>query len=459
MMRIPRETGCPPPACPTPPRRSTPGGAALILGLLFLGEGLAAEVDFDAWSWRAQVTAPRRSFVSLPLTPEIFDACDKPDLTDLRLSDARGVEVPCAVVRERERREEREIAGKELNRDQPDAGTSRLTIDFQTSLAKNRVAVKTEGDNFRRRVRIEGSPDQERWSEILKEGWIFAVARERGGRFETLDIGENTYRYLRVWVEKMPDEPEPPRIEAVTCRHVVVEQPEETTRRAVLESYTHDPETRTSTALVDFGLRHLPIVRLSLSLASDPQRVFRRECRIWGRNSLEHVERIRFETDELGEERVVETSWSFVGAATVLRDASGRESLELRFPAPYRYAKIEVANADSPPLDIGGVDAVLHPVHLVFEPAGGTSFTLYAGNPEAAAARYEARATLESLDARKLPKATAGPLEALAGARPRPTQGGQTMVWILMALAVLATAALLWYTAAAGARGGDKAPE
>jgi hypothetical protein len=317
--------------------------------------------------------------------------------------------------------------------------------------------VKTQGDNFRRKVRIEGSPDQTTWSEVLKEGWVFAVAGERDARFEALDLGENTYRYLRVWVEKMPDEPEPPRIESVSCRHAVVEQPEETTRGAALESYTHDPETRTSTAILDLGMRHLPVVRLALSLASDPQRVFRRECRVWGRNSREHVERIRFETNELGEERVVETSWSLAGSGTVFRDTGGRESLELRVAAPYRYVKIEVENGDSPPLDLGGVRAVMHPVHLVFEPAGGASFTLYLGNPEAPAPRYEAQSTLESLDARKLPKATLGPLTAQASAAARPTRGGQTAVWILMALAVLATAALLWYTAAASARQGGGA--
>ena len=155
----------------------------------------------------------------------------------------------------------------------------------------------------------------------------------------------------------------------------------------------------------------------------------------------------------------METEWILVGSGSVRRDASGRESLTLPLAAGYRYVKIDVQNGDSPPLDIGGVEAVLHPVHLVFEPAGGTRFTLYLGNPEAAVPQYEARTTLESLDVRKLPKATIGALTAQELARPRPTGGKQTAVWILMALAVLATAGLLWYTAAASARTRNKKQE
>ncbi len=416
----------------------------------FADPALAGAETFAAWTRRAEVKAPAGRFVAIPFSPEILDACEREDLADLRLADPRGTEVPHAIVREREAREEVELDGQILNRDSPAPDASRLTVDFGSSVVKNRITVVTAGDSFRRRARVEGSADQEAWAEVLPAGWLFAVSA--GQRFETLDLGANSYRYLRITVSRMPEEAKAPAIESVRCRHVVVRQPAETARPAALVSYATDAAKRESTALLDFGLRHLPIARLKIALGSDPQRVFRRQCQVYGRNSLEHEVKVRFETEEYGGSRQVETPWRRLGSAAIFRDAAGKESLELAIEAPYRHVRIVIENGDSPALDVSGVEGILHSVHAVFEPAGQSRFVLHCGNAEAPAPSYEAASTLAALDVRALPRCEVAELVAGASLKPPEAQVGQTAVWVLMAAVVAATLGLLWWTAVAGGR-------
>jgi hypothetical protein len=416
--------------------------------LSLLSPALAAPESFTEWRLRGEVRAPAARFVAITLAPEVFDGSERIDLSDLRLADLRGTEVPYALVREKESREEVELDGQFLNRESPTPETSRLTVDFGSSVVKNRITVVTAGDNFRRRVRVEGSADQGAWAEVLPEGWLFAVAA--GQRFETLDLGANSYRYLRIAVSGMPEETRPPVIESVRCRHVIVREPQEIVRAAKLESYVTAAATRESVALADFELRHLPIARLRLLRGADPQRVFRRQCHVYGRNSLEHQVQVRFETDEPAGMRQMETPWQHLGSGTILRDASGRESLELAVETPYRYVRVVIENADSPPLEVSGIEGVLHPAHVVFEPAGESQLVLYCGNPEAPAPRYEAASTLAALDVRELQRGDLTALAAQAGARRPEAPAGQTAVWASLGAMVAATLALLWWTAVAG---------
>ncbi len=404
--------------------------------------------NFKDWRQHGALKAPTGRFVRISLTPNIFDACDHADLSDLRLADSKGTEVPHAIIREKEIREEVELAGQVLNLESPTPDSSRITVDFGGSVVKNRISVATAGSNFRRKVRVEGSADQVSWAEVLPEGWLFAVPG--GPRFERLDLGPNNHRYLRVTVSRMPEEPRAPGIDSVQCRHVVVRKPAESERGAVLQSYATETTTRQSTAFLDFGLRHLPVARLKITLGSDPQRVFRRECQVFGRNSLEEKIKVRFETKEYGGVREIETPWTRLGSGALFRDATGAESLELSVEAPYRYLKCVIENADSPPLDVSGVTGVLHPVHVIFEPAGQTSFMLHCGNQAAEAPVYEATSTLVALDVRTLPTCEVAALVLDTGARTGEPPAGQTAVWVCLGVVVVATLALLWWTAVSG---------
>jgi hypothetical protein len=417
----------------------------VLILLLSLGYANAQE-PAAVWKYRGDVQAPAARFAVLPLTLQNLDLCGKEDLSDLRLIDSKGTEVPYAVVFEEEQRKETELAGTELNRESPDASTSRLTIDFGRNAVKNGITVVTSGDSFRRRVLVEGSDDLQAWAVLLPEGWLIAAGNAPARRFESLEMGANTYRYVRVTVARMTDEEERPRIERVTCRQVTIRKPPEIAVTGKLLLYK--TEQAASVAEFDFGSRNIPLRRLRLVLARDPARLFRKSLSIWGRNSLEHVERIRFETGEYGRERTVETAWQQVGSGSLYRDVSGREYLELPFSLPFRYVRLRIDDGDSPPLEVGGAVGYGIAAFVVFEPAGQSRFVLLAGNGAAPVPRYESRAMLESLDARALsrcPTAVLEPQQGGAGEAKAPA--GQTAVWVLLALTVAATATILWITA------------
>lgn len=412
--------------------------------LAFSSAPSAFALGYGAWTHRAEVAAPAERIVAVPLPEALLGVCASPQLPDLRLADAAGDEVPFAIVRDEETRREVTLDGVILNRESPSPRASRLTVDFGKPVLKNSVVVVTGGDDFRRRAHVEGSADQASWSVILSAGWLHAV--RSGGRFETLVLGDNTYRFLRVTVEAMPEEATAPSIQSITCRHVVVESPVERELAGTVDSYTQ--EAGESIALVSFPYGNLPISRLRLGLSSDPQRTFQRPCQVFGRSSLTQTVEIRFETNEVGEGRTVETPWSSLGAGQLSRDAAGAQSLDILVQAPYRYLRIVIENGDSPPLPLGSVTAFLRDVYLVFEPAGQSSFTVYAGNAESPAPRYEAQRTLSGVTARKLPRGQVGEVIGRAATPDGAPLPGQTAVWWVMGATVAASLLLLWRTAA-----------
>ncbi len=418
----------------------------ILILLVALGAGyLPASEPFAAWRFRAQVQVPEERFVALPLSPHNLDLCDKPDLSDLRLADARGLEVPYAVVFETERRSETEQTGAELNREYPDPFTSRLTVDFGAAVTKNGITVATSGNSFRRRLRVEGSDDQLAWATLLPEGWLMAAGEAPEKRFESVAIGANTYRYIRVTVGRMPEENEAPRILKVSCRHEVLQRASETEVAGKLLSYRTDQGI--STADIDFGTRNLPVQHLRVLLGRDPARIFEKNCEVFGRNSMQHTERVRFESDEYGKERTVETRWEHVGTASVYRNTQGKESLDLPFPASFRYVRVRIMNGDSPPLEVMGVTGYSVPAYLVFEPAGQSRFILYAGKPDAAAPRYDSAKVLASLDTRDLPKGTLDDMVEQPGTSPQARPEGQRLVWAVLAVVAAFTLWTLWNTA------------
>jgi len=416
----------------------------ILLLILAAAPALAAE-PFADWKYFGRIQAPQERFVALPLLPQNLGLSDKSDLSDFRIVDARGLEVPYAVVVETEFLTETTRKGMELNREYPDPSTSRITVDFGASMTKNKITVETEGNNFRRSMRVEGSDNLQTWATILPEGWLIAAGDSPEKRFESFDIGSNNYRYVRVSVSKMPEEKKPPEIRQVSFRYTVIRKPQETALQGtLLQSQTKD---RTSTVELDFGVRNLPMQRFHLLLGGDPARIFEKKCELSGRNSLQHEERIRFESGEYGKSQMVDTSWEHLGTGAVYRNTQGELLLDLKVPSKFRYVRIEIENGDSPPLDISGVTAYVTPAYLIFEPAGQSRFDVYTGNPGAPEPRYESSKVLSALDTQTLMKCPSIDLAERTGIKPKIKPEGQRLVWVVLAAVVLFTARIFWNTA------------
>jgi uncharacterized membrane protein len=415
----------------------------LILFLILGAVSAPAAEPFQDWRYHARIQAPEGQFVALPLLPQNLDLSEKSDLSDFRIVDSRGLEVPYAAVFETETTHEDIQKGTEINREFPDPSTSRLTVDFGALTAKNKITVETEGNNFRRFLRVEGSDDLRAWATLLPEGWLIAAGDAPEKRFESLPLGYNNYRYIRVAVSKMPEERTPPAIRRVSFHHIVVRKPQETAVHG--RFLARNFKNGTTILDLDFGARNLSIQHFQLLL--DSKRIFEKRCELSGRNSLQHEERIRFESGEYSKSRMVETSWERLGSDAIYRNTQSKLSLDLNIPSRYRYVRIEIENGNSPPLDINGVIGYSTPVYLFFEPAGQSSFDIYTGNQSAAPPRYESSKTLGALDAQTLAKCPSFTLKERLGARPQTKPKGQALVWAVLWLAVIFAAWILWNTA------------
>jgi hypothetical protein len=69
---------------------------------------------------------------------------------------------------------------------------------------KNTIEVITQGDNFRRAVKVEGSNNNVEFFTLVEQAYTFAVEQNR--RFEQVDLPVNDYRYLRISVQPMATE-------------------------------------------------------------------------------------------------------------------------------------------------------------------------------------------------------------------------------------------------------------
>jgi len=412
--------------------------------VLTMQVAVAAELPV-AWQYRASVRAPEGRFVALPLGPGVFDRCAKDDCSDLRLRDLDGGEVPYALVFEGPLQRDTVLRGRVINRESPDPSTSRLTVDFGASVEKNQITVETAGVNFRRRIMIDASDDLQNWAVLLPEGWLIAAGADPSMRFAAFDIGPTTHRYLRVTVNRMPEERDAPTITAVTCQRRLARPARETAVSGRLTFYA--TADGASIAEFDFGRRNISMRRAAFLLTGITGRLFRKTCTVWGRNTPTHVERIRFETGESGPERRVETPWKVVGRSTLYKDADGNQSLEIAHPVPFRYVRIRIEDGDSPRLPLAALEGYTVPAYAVFEPAGQSRFTLLAGNPDADAPRFDVAESLARLDSRTLPKCEPVTMREFRAEGPGPKPAGQTAVWFLLAAAALATAGFLWKTA------------
>ena len=262
---------------------------------------------------------------------------------------------------------------------------------------------------------------------------------------------------MRISVRKMPEEESPPNIKNVSFLYTEVRKPPET----ALEGKLLKNETKDGKSIieVDFGQRHLSLQHFQLQLGSNPDRIFRKRCILSGRNTLQHEERVRFESGERGKARSVVSPWrspEFMGSSgegfhkasdEIYRNTEGELSLDLKIPARFRYIRIEIDNGDSPPLDIDGVTAYMTPTYLVFEPAGQSRFDVYTGNAEATNPRYESAKVLGALDTLSLAKCSPVKLTQQSGFKQKAKPEGQLFVWIVLVVVVLFTAGIFWNTA------------
>ncbi len=394
---------------------------------------MAASVSSPTVERSVQVQGPGRTTVALDAG--VYDAARK-DLADLRVVDDRGGAVPYVLdrgVAEGGQRAIPRIVDRGFRR-----GTSEVaTLDFGLRLWKREVTLDLSGDNFRRRVVVEGSDDAQHWETLTDGAYVFAVPGAPAARYPTVGFPENEQRYLRVTVHRGEGDPDRIDIRGAEARTSGRREAPSVPLTPVL-GREEDPKRHETLLVLDLAARNRPFRSIALDVA-DPH--FMRGIVVEAR--------LDPPAPKLGE-IAQPFAWTTVGEGCVYRyDEGGRriESQRLDVGGRESVIRLRVRNRDDRPLDIRGV-AITGPVERVlFEAVEGRRYRLTYGSPELGPPSYDLARTIGDLEAWSASAlaASLGPVERRAQASARPwTERHPGLLWSGLFAAVAILGMITW---------------
>ena len=356
--------------------------------------GSTYALNLADWRYRADVIAEKGTgkYCQLTIVPQIYDLA-KSDLTDIRLVDSDGNQVPYVLSKPVDRRAKKEFSPAIINRSIDKDNSTMVTLDFGKQEIKNSVEVVTDGSNFRRAVRVEGSNDNVKFFAIVENAYVFAAGPGENRRFEQIDMPVNDYRYLRVAVRPMAaEEKKGPVISGVKTFKIGEELAARQPIGMILAEHKEDPNNNLSSYIYDLSYRRLPVSGINLAILNDS---FYRCVTVEGRD--ETTRRVQLNSEDNRQRfKEVEVPWQMITCDTIYRytapDGKPYEKLTLHIGTGryvYRFLRISIKNYDDKPLVVKSAvaEAILH--DLRFAPDGNKRLVLYFGSETAAKPQYD----------------------------------------------------------------------
>jgi hypothetical protein len=236
---------------------------------------VSAQASMSSWPFFVEMAAktgdtnaPGIYDIVLPL--EVMDKA-RDDLADLRLFDASGREIPYALRIRREFDDKREIGASVFNQGVVGQSTSEVSVDLGENPGEhNEVEIQTAGQNFRRRVEVEGSDSSKEWRTLETGGVLFSFqSQNKAVESSRVTYPTSRYRFLRVRVlrDEVTDE-KAPEITGVKVKLAVHAKGELTTWGVYVPSYQllRNQGAHASVWTIDLGAR-APCDRLTLDMA------------------------------------------------------------------------------------------------------------------------------------------------------------------------------------------------
>jgi hypothetical protein len=408
--------------------------AALFLGSLAGQEVSPAQLDPREWNWRTTLVRPTESggVAALILDEAIYDRLLTPP-HDLRLVDQSSALAPHLVQCGRTTAATATVLRpvRIINRTYAAKRFSRVVLDFGESVLKNKLKVDLSDENYRRRATLEGGDDGRSWESVQEQNFLFDVqAPGQSLRVDTLAFPENSFRYLRLTVENMADDPERVEIKGVSAFYdEPAGEPQLTPVEVVSRNIEQDQKTHSTVVTLDLGFRNLPLQSVALAIGTAR---FERAHAIEGRNTITHKVYRRAEEKWRAEER--ETPWSSVATGTFYRREDGGKILEktaATIPhAAYRYLRVTIENRDDSPLEIRDAAVERRTCALLFDSRPGAEYSLYGGNGKAGAPAYDFARLVPGMDIAALPRFAHGALEILKPEEPQLPWSERYSYWI-----------------------------
>lgn len=356
--------------------------------------GIAGAIDLTKWKYQTAITLKGGAgeYYRADITPEIYNAA-KPDLSDIRVIDSNGRQVPYLIAKSHDVSERQEYVPTIINRSTGARNVSLVTLDFGRQTVKNSIEVVTGGNNFRRAVKVEGSNDNIEFFTLVKEAFVFAVTGRQVSQFGEVDLPVNDYRYLRITVAPMPEEQNSPVIQSVLVFKCEKKIADRTPAAMLCTNHIEDEKESTSVYEYDLGFCNLPISEIRLSI---DDKSFYRHITVEGRNVLKRRVKIASEDNRERFEDVNE-SWCYLMCNTIYRyissDGKEQEKTTLSINSgtgTYRYLKITIRDYDDKPLKLQSVSAEMITHKIIFGAEGDIKpVLLYVGSEFANRPQYD----------------------------------------------------------------------
>ena len=350
------------------PRSRVVSVSLCLCGLLSLV--LTSFADFTKSEWQfskpIEATTSSDGYLRVSVDGEAYRRSQR-SLADLRLVDNLGKEIPYSIYAQRESTTAEAYEPKIFNRGILPGAYSALTLDLEQEIESNTLVVKTSSRNFKRRVEIAGSNDRKQWLVLKADGYIFDFSGDQKIHLTTIKYPDSKYRYLQVKVWNGKEEP-------LTIEGASLSRIKTTPARRAIRSVTHsreeDAKLKATVCVLDLSYENLPADFLKINT---PEENFSRMVEIQAGNDLKLWENpqqgdlYRFRTDKYSVEK--ET---------------------LRFPeVRCRYLKLLIYNHDDPPLKLAAFEVQGVEEDLVCRAQPDRRYSLYYGNPQAHAPRYD----------------------------------------------------------------------
>ena len=172
--------------------------------LILLVSVCQVSADFKKSEWQfskpiGSVPPASEGYVRVSLDGQTYHQ-SRSSLSDLRIVDDQQKEIPYALIQEKETTSEEEFSPKIYNKSVLSGAYSTLTLDLEKEIFNNKLVLKTQSKNFKRRVEIAGSNDGKQWFVLKKDAYIFDFSGEQKVQLTTIQYPDNKYRYLQVKV-------------------------------------------------------------------------------------------------------------------------------------------------------------------------------------------------------------------------------------------------------------------
>jgi len=348
-------------------------------------------IELTEWEYKAEVTIEDGTgeYCKLTLTPDVYDAA-RPDLGDIRLVNTFGEQVPYVLARPKDTTERQKYEPDVINRSTNADRAAMVTLDFGKKTVQNSIEVITEGNNFRRAVKVEGSNDNIEFFTLVEQAYVFAVTYNR--RFEQVDLPKNDYRYLRITVRPMTTEEKSLVIDEVRAFQTEKSLAERYPVEMALIEQKAEEKSNSSIYVYDLLYRRLPISEIELEVADNS---FYRYVTIEGRDAETREVKV-YSEDNRQRIRNVEVKWERIISNTIYKytDANGQkhERLALSIPSGsrvYKYLKITIRNYDDRPVVVKSASAKMIAHKIIFTNIDDVVPTLYVGSEAARKPRYD----------------------------------------------------------------------